>query len=117
MSKNNVETEANDTVEEYSPALTGEIEEFIVTPYGTYGKTSERLLRVWSFPSQHLKMEKSIKVSFWMTWPAVLLSRLKMKRDAEIPSAVLVIGTLERRDGTNNVMQHIRSVLLRIWKL
>jgi hypothetical protein len=112
MFKNNVETESNDTAEEYSPALVGEIAEFIVTPYGTYGKTGERLLRgviLFGTISQNGKKRKSFVLND-MTG-SIVIEIQNEEEMPEIPSAVLLIGTLERRGGINNVnARHIKSV-------
>ncbi len=112
MSENHIGTEEGDAIREYSPALLGEIEEFIVTPYGTYGKTSERLLRgviLFGKTSQNGKKHKSFVLND-MTGSIVI----EVENEEEIPetpSAVLVIGTLERRDGINNVKAgHVKLI-------
>ncbi len=113
MSEDTVERDANNAnIEGYSPALLGEIEEIIVTPYGTYGKTGERLLRgviLFGTTSQNGKKRKSFILND-MTG-SIVIEIENEEEMPEIPSTVLVIGTLERRDGTNNVnARHIRLV-------
>ncbi len=107
------EGDANNAImEEYSPALLGEIEELIVTPYGTYGKTSERLLRgviLFGTTSQNGKKRKSFVLND-MTG-SIVIEIENEEGMPEIPSAVLVIGTLERRDGINNInARHVKSI-------
>jgi hypothetical protein len=116
MSENDIGIAEGDTnnaiMEEYSPALLGEIEEFIVTPYGTYGKTGDRLLCgviLFGTTSQNGKRHKSFVLND-MTGSIVI----EFENDEmmpEIPTAVLVIGTLERRNGINNVNAgHVKSI-------
>ncbi len=116
MSENDIgitEGDSNKAImEEYTPALLGEIEEFIVTPYGTYGKTGERLLRgviLFGTASQNGKKRKSFVLND-MTG-SIVIEIENQEEMPEIPSAVLVIGTLERRDGINNVnARHVKSI-------
>ncbi len=96
---------------EFSPALLGEIGEFVATPYGTYGK-GERLLRgviLFGTASPNGKKKKSFVLDD-MTGSAVIEMETQEEMP-KIPSTVLVIGTLERRDGINNVKaKHAKQI-------
>lgn len=99
------------TENEYSPALLGEIGEFIATPYGTYGK-GERLLRgviLFGTASPNRKKKKSFVLDD--TTGTAVIEMETQEEMPEIPSTVLVIGTLERRDGINNVKaKHTKQI-------
>ncbi len=107
-----IENENHDFIHESSPALLGEIGEFVATPYGTYGK-GERLLRgviMFGTASPNGKKKKSFVLDD-MTGSAVIEMET-LEGMPEIPSIVLVIGTLERRDGINNVKaKHVKQIL------
>ncbi len=106
-----IENENHDFIHESSPALLGEIGEFVATPYGTYGK-GERLLRsvlLFGTASPNGKKKKSFVLDD-MTGTAVIEMETQEEMP-EIPSTVLVIGTLERRDGINNVKaKHVKQI-------
>ena len=105
------DTADTETETEFSPALLGEIGEFVATPYGTYGK-GERLLRgviMFGTASPNGKKKKSFVLDD-MTGTAVIEMETHEEMP-EIPSTVLVIGTLERRDGINNVKaKHAKQI-------
>ncbi len=102
---------ATENENEFSPALLGEIGEFVATPYGTYGK-GERLLRsviLFGTASPNGKKKKSFVLDD-MTCTAVIEMDTHEEMP-EIPSIVIVVGTLERRDGINNVKaKHVKQI-------
>ncbi len=111
----------NDICDDYAgeidfvPALLGEIKSFAVTPFGTYGLCEKRLLRgvvLFGTVSAHDGNGKNKRrfVLDDMTGNAVVETDESMPA---VSSTVLVVGTLERRNGINNInAKHITPVPL-----
>jgi hypothetical protein len=90
---------------EFVPALLGEIKSFAVTPFGTYGIGNNRLLRgVILFGTASPIPEGKHKKRFMLDdMTGKMVVEVEIEEMPIIPSTVLVIGTLERRNGINNV--------------
>ncbi len=106
---------------DFVPALLGEIKSFAVTPFGTYGLSESRLLRgvilfgTASSLSPNGKNQKSFVLDD-------MTGRIIVEVDEEempaIPSTVMVIGTLERRNGMNNMKaKYVKEIPLNETKL
>jgi hypothetical protein len=99
------------TETEFSPALLGEIGEFVATPYGTYGKGERLLCGVILFGTASPNRKKKKSFVLDDITGTIVIEMKTQEEMPEIPSMVLVIGTLERRDGINNVKaKHAKQI-------
>ncbi len=90
---------------DFVPALLGEIKSLAVTPFGTYGICDNRLLRgVILFGTASSSRDWKNRKSFVLD---DMTGSIDIEFDKEetpaISSTIMVIGTLERRNGMNNV--------------